>query len=99
MRILYDLYGIHSEDTRYRSKLKARMQEAYPEKISYQNVDVNTAEVVINTDAMNSHTIVKDRKHLLKQAAECLREDILDHAQSIPNDLSSDERRPPESLG
>ena len=40
------------------------------------------------------------------QAAECLREDILDHAQSIPNlswppsidDLSSDERKPPESL-
>ena len=40
------------------------------------------------------------------QAAECLHEDILDHAQSIPNlswppsidDLSSDERKPPESL-
>ena len=81
MRILHDLYGVHSEDTRYRSKLKARIQEAYPDKISFLTVDANTAEVVINTDAINSHTIINDREHLLMQAAECLREDILDHAQ------------------
>ena len=62
---------------------------------------------LINTDAINSHTIFNDREHLLLQAAECLREDILDHAQSIPNlswppsidDVSSDERKRPESLG
>ncbi|CAB4015160.1 Hypothetical predicted protein, partial [Paramuricea clavata] len=35
-------------------------------------------------DAINSHTIINDREHLLMQAAECLREDILDHAQTIP---------------
>ena len=89
-----------------RSKLKERIQEVYPNKLSFLAVDANTAEVVISTDAINSPTIFNDREHLLMQAAECLRDDILDHAQSIPNlirppsidHLSSDERKPPESL-
>ena len=85
MRILHDLNGVHSEDTRYRSKLKGRIQEAYPGTLSFLAVDANAAGVVINTDAINSPTIFNDREHLLMQAAECLCEDILDHVQSIPN--------------
>ena len=69
MRILHDLYGVHSKDTRYRSKLKARIQEAYQDKLSFLTVDANTAEVVINTGTMNSPTIFNDREHLLMQAA------------------------------
>lgn len=106
MRILHDHFGVHTEDTRYRSKLKAKIQATYPGKLHFLTVDANTAEVVISADAINSHTLVNDHKHLLRQAAECLREDILEHAQSMPDlawpptieKLSCDARKPPETL-
>ena len=69
MRILHDLCGVHSKDTRYCNKLKGRIQEAYQDKLSFLAVDANTAENVINTDTINSHTIFNDREHLLMQAA------------------------------
>ena len=108
MRILHDLFGANTEDTRYRSKLKARIQAAYPDKLFFLTVDANTAEVVTSAfaNAIKSHTLINDREHYLMQAAECLRQDILDYAQSIPdltwppsiNEVSSDARKPPESL-
>ncbi len=106
MSILHDQYGIHTEDTRYRSKLKAKIQEAFPGKLHFLTVDANTAEVLIRADAINSHTLVNEREHLLRQASECLRKDILDHAQSLPNlawparieELLSDARKQPETL-
>ena len=106
MHILHDLFGAHTKDTRYRSKLKAKIQATYPGKLHFLTVDANTPEIVIRADAINSHTLVNEREHLLRQAAECLREDILEHAQSIPDlawpprieELSCDARKPPETL-
>ncbi len=49
MRILHDLFGANTEDTRYRSKLKARIQAAYPDKLFFLTVDANTAEELKNT--------------------------------------------------
>ena len=106
MHILHDLFGAHTKDTRYRSKLKAKIQATYPGKLHFLTVDANTPEIVISADAINSHTLVNEREHLLRQAAECLREYILEHAQSIPDlawpprieELSCDARKPPETL-
>ena len=106
MHILHDQFGAHTKDTRYRSKLKAKIQATFPGKLHFLTVDANTPEVVISADAIISHTLVKDREHLLRQAAECLREDILEHAQSISDlawpprieELSCDARKPPETL-
>ena len=61
---------------------------------------------MINADAINSHTLIKNQDHLLMKAAECLRQDILEYAKNIPDskwpptveDLSSDARKPPKSL-
>ena len=33
MRILHDLYGLSTDDTRYRSKLKARIQSEFIDKL------------------------------------------------------------------
>ena len=35
MTVLHELYGLHPEDARYRGKLKARIQTAYPEKLLF----------------------------------------------------------------
>ena len=61
---------------------------------------------MINADAINSHTLIKNHDDLLMKAAECLRQDILEYAKNIPDskwpptveDLSSDPRKPPKSL-
>ena len=56
-----------------------------PDKLHFLTVDANTPAIIISADVINSHTLVNELEHLLKQAAECLREDILEHAQSIPD--------------
>ena len=78
MRILHDQFGVHTEDTRYCSKLEAKIQANYPGKLHFLTVDENTPAIVISADALYEHN------HLLKKAAECLREDIIEHAQSLP---------------
>ena len=103
---MHNLFGVHTEDTRYHSKLKARIQAAYPDKLFFAAIDANTPEVLIDADAINSHTLIKNHDHLLMKAAECLRQDILEYAKNIPDskwpptieDLSSDARKPPKSL-
>ena len=46
MSVLHDLYKLHSGDTRYRSKLKNRIQSAYQEKLLFLRLDQKMAEVV-----------------------------------------------------
>ena len=70
MPILHDVYGVHSEHTRYHSKLKGKIQEVYPDKLSFLAVDVNTAEVVISTDAINSHTWSEHIAYICKKISK-----------------------------
>ena len=55
MTVLHGLYGFHPEDARYRGKLKARIQTAYPEKLLFLSLRQNTAEVVVSTEGVNSY--------------------------------------------
>ena len=54
-----------------------------PDKLRFLTIDANTPVIIISADVINSHTLVNEREELLKQAAACLREDILEHAQNI----------------
>ena len=45
IRVLHDLFGFRTEDTRYRGKLKARIQAPYPDKLSFLAIDANTPRV------------------------------------------------------
>ena len=106
MRILHDLYGLSTDDTRYRSKLKARNQLEFTGKLHFVYINETTPEVVISTESIKSHVLCNDKEHLLNQAAEYLQADIEEHAKNLLelswpiniDELDSENRNPPESV-
>ena len=64
------------------------------------------AEVVVSSEGVKSHYVFNDHDQIIKQAADYLRNDILEYAKRIPeltwppclDELNSQERRPPDSL-
>ena len=106
MSVLHDIYGLNPGDTRYRSRLKARIQSDFKDKLYFLIIDRNTPEIVINREAIDSHTLFNDSAHIVEQAAMLLRGDILNYASSIPelswpidlDELNSDARQPPANL-
>ena len=94
MRILH-LYGLSTDATRYRRKLKARIQSEFTDKLHF-----------VCTESIKSHVLLNDKKHLLNQAAEYLRADIEEHAKNLPelswpiniDELDSENRNPSESI-
>ena len=66
----------------------------------------NTAEVVVSAEGVNSYYLFNDQDLIIKQAADYLRNDILDYAKRIPKltwppnveELNSEERHLPECL-
>ena len=107
VRILHDLYaGLSTDDTRYRSKLKARIQSEFTDKLHFVFINETTLEVVISTESIKSHVLFNDKEHLINQAAEYLRADIEEHAKNLPelswpiniDELDSENRNPIESV-
>eukprot|EP00794_Sanderia_malayensis_P010438 gene10438-biopygen7613 len=106
MKVLHEIFGLRTDDTQYRAKLKSRIQSTFGDKIYFLTVTKNIPEVMINTDAIHSHTVFNDRDHIIQQAAKYLREDILAFANATPelswpislNDLNSIAREPPPSI-
>ena len=84
MHILHDLYGLSTHDTRYYSKLKARIQSEFTDKLHFLFINGTTPEVVISTESIKSRVPFNDKEHLLNQAAEYLRADIEEHAKNLP---------------
>jgi hypothetical protein len=39
MTVLHDLYGLHTQDTRYRSKLKNRILTKFPNQLLFLTID------------------------------------------------------------
>ena len=106
MSVLHDLYELHSGDTRYRSKLKNRIQSAYQKKLLFLRLDQKMAGVVVSSEGVKSHYVLNDHDQIIKQAADYLRNDILEYAERIPeltwppclDELNSQERFPPDCL-
>ena len=84
MSVLHAIYGLNPGDKRYRNKLKGRIQSYFKEKLYFLFIDKNTPEVVINREAIESHTLFNDSAHIVELAAMLLRGDILNYASSIP---------------
>ena len=61
MRILHD---ISTDDTRYRSKSKARIQSEFTDKLHFVFINKTTPEVMISTESIKSHVLFNDREHL-----------------------------------
>ena len=81
--LIHELYGIHLHDTRYRNKLKSRIQSQFPDKLLFVSICKTTSEVVISKDGINSHTPLNSLHIIIKEAAEFLRSDILDYASNM----------------
>ena len=107
MKVLHGVYAMRVDDTRCRAKLKSRVQSSFGENhLYFLSVSKNILEVVINADAIHSHTLFNDRAHIIEQAAQHLRGDILSFANTTPElswpihlkDLTSSAREPPPSV-
>eukprot|EP00794_Sanderia_malayensis_P017104 gene17104-18825_t len=76
MTAVHKLYGTGYEskiEKVYRNKLKARIVK------EFTDFDGKTPGVVVSSAELNSTSIMKDKKFVPKQAAEYLRNDILDY--------------------
>ena len=83
MCILHDLYGLSTDDIRYYSKLKARIQSESTDKLHFVFIlKETTPEVVISTESIKFHVLLNDKGHLLNQAAEYLRADTEESAKN-----------------
>ena len=106
MKVLHDIFGLYPEDTRYRNKLKARIQSEFGDKIYFLVATHNTPEVVVNASAIDHHTLFNDRSHVIEQAAQYLREDIIQFAKATPelawpfsiDEVTSETRQAPDSV-
>eukprot|EP00794_Sanderia_malayensis_P014842 gene14842-biopygen11931 len=106
MKVLHDIFELQTDDTRYRSKLKSRIISVFGDQLYFLSVSKNIPEVVVNANAIDSHTLFNDREHIIKQAAQFLREDILRFAKETPalswpimtDEVTSTAREPPSSV-
>lgn len=106
MKVLHDIFGLHPEDTRYRSKLKARIQSEFGDKLYFLVATHNTPEVVVNASAIDHHTLFNDRSHVIEQAAQYLREGIIQFVKATPelawpfsiDEVTSENRQAPDSV-
>ena len=55
MKVLHEIYGLTIGDTRYRNRLKKRLQEHFKEKISFVTPKTKTAEIIIPCDCLDGN--------------------------------------------
>ena len=81
MIVIYEKFhppGKYNRDhaTKYRSRLKERILSEYGHSLWFLKVDGKSPDIVVSSEGVKSHTILNDKKTVLKQAAMYLREDI-----------------------
>ena len=106
MITLHELYGVHPTDTRYRSKVKKKIEATFPNELGFLTAKVNTAEIVISVDTIDAHKNDLHRDANILRVADYLRNNILDYAKQLPpinwpptaQELQSENRNAPETL-
>ena len=82
MANIHNAYALHPNDTRYRSKLKERIENDYKKQLLFVKFKNNSPDVVISSKALlDTHLILNEV--LLKEAAVILRNDILDYLNNM----------------
>ena len=77
------MYDIGVNDTRYRSKVKKKIQQTFPDQLLFLTAKLNTPEVVLSAKHVASHTLSNKEAGII-YAAESLREDILKYSKELP---------------
>ena len=75
----------HLGNTRYRSKLKQKILDIYPEQLYFLTVDGKTPQVIVSKEGINFNNLMHTKECLLHNAAKALRQDILDYESSLPD--------------
>ena len=80
MAVVHEMYGDGNlGDTRYRSKLKQRILDIYPEQLYFLTVDGKTSLVIVSKEGISSNNFMHSKECSLHNAAKALRQDILDY--------------------
>ena len=79
--VLYTIYGLKPNDTRYRSKLKSQLKKDFP-TLSFLNIGRNSPDVVIDGSAEFDEISFNDKEGCHIKAAEYLRNDIIKQYES-----------------
>ena len=59
MSLIHDLYADdHDSDARYRSKLKQKIVEAFPEKLLFLTIDDKNPQVVVSSEGIYSKNMM-----------------------------------------
>ena len=85
MAVVHEMYvDGHLGDTRYKSKLKQKILDIYPEQLYFLTVDGKTPQVIVSREGISSNNLMHTKECLLHNAAKALRQDILDYESSLP---------------
>ena len=85
MTYLYQLYGLNPGDSRYKSKLKSRIQNIFPSELIFVKVKTNIAEIVLSKTVFDNiihYSIDKDSS--INEVASIIKSDIVSYCQTLP---------------
>ena len=86
MAVVHEMYGDrHLGDTRYRSKLKQKILDIYPQQIYFLIVNRKTPQVILSKEGISSNNLMHTEECLLHNASKVLRHDILVYESSLPD--------------
>ena len=95
MAVIHELYDDgHVGDTRYRSRLKQRILDLYPDDLLFLTINGKTPQIVVSREGITKELprnyqgiTTNTKEYLLKASAKALRSEILEYEKSLP-DLS-----------
>ena len=62
-----------------RSKLKGRIKTKFGNQLLFLTINSTTPQAVVSSERINSNTILKNKKEIIKECAKQLRQDILQY--------------------
>ena len=88
MRILHNSFDVACDDTRYRHKLKTRLQKEFHNQLTFVQPSSRCAEVVFSNTVLGETMVPQfDSNTNIKVVSTQLRDDILSYANSIPKQV------------
>ena len=84
MNVIHKIYDLPVDDSRYRNKLKKRLQNYFKERITFIKPTTKACEIVIPTACIDASAINHNKLSTVQAAANYIREDILNKPESLP---------------
>ena len=73
----------HPDDVRYRGKLKQKIIYEFGDRLCRLKIDSKTLEVIVSTKGVSTTTISNQKTIILNEAAQLLREDVMEYASKF----------------